>query len=514
MLIDYNPNVANPYTGRISVHHNLFAHHFLRTPQAAAGAVSTAPDLPYPLEIVNNVIHDVARHAVMIMDGACGPDLDEICDPALSCVCAAPSGTGGTSTLWRKNRVNLVGNTFSLSAETLANPSWVDPQFRWLPPTHPTDPGGPYRPRELLVQFNNAHRTLLVPSTPAPPEIHSDDNRSWRRDDLNVEAPSPVTDPALPLCTHQSQYFLAQHCTVPSYFVPSPHPMATSAAPITVQASADAESAVLAGAGALYRDEDPVDLGVVAASTYGNHDGTLATDPNPPLPPIAPASRDPGYDQDSDGMEDAWEVQYGITEGNDDADGDGYTNLEEFINGTYPLPSQFATENDDNDGWVLEQSQNAGTGGSVEPAELRVGDLKNRKQLVSILSFDTSALPDDAAVTSAELTLTLEAITGSPTGSLGALVADVRTGHFGAAVLESSDFEAAPTAIGVATLADAGNGTFVGSFSAAGLDAVNRVGRTQLKLRFTVDDDDDHEDDTLIFSTAGGSLATLRVVYD
>jgi hypothetical protein len=118
MLIDYNPNVANPYTGRISVHHNLFAHHFLRTPQAAAGAVSTAPDLPYPLEIVNNVIHDVARHAVMIMDGACGPDLDEICDPALSCVCAASSGTGGTSTLWRKHRVNLVGNTFSLSAET------------------------------------------------------------------------------------------------------------------------------------------------------------------------------------------------------------------------------------------------------------------------------------------------------------------------------------------------------------------------------------------------------------
>ncbi|MGB3850859.1 MAG: carbohydrate-binding protein [Tunicatimonas sp.] len=49
----------------------------------------------------------------------------------------------------------------------------------------------------------------------------------------------------------------------------------------------------------------------------------------------------PYPDEDRDGMSDVWEAAYGFdqndaADGNQDADGDGYTNVEEFLNGTTP----------------------------------------------------------------------------------------------------------------------------------------------------------------------------------
>jgi len=49
----------------------------------------------------------------------------------------------------------------------------------------------------------------------------------------------------------------------------------------------------------------------------------------------------PYTDSDHDGMSDVWEIKYGFNknsaaDGNGDRDGDGYTNLEEFLNGTPP----------------------------------------------------------------------------------------------------------------------------------------------------------------------------------
>ncbi len=51
----------------------------------------------------------------------------------------------------------------------------------------------------------------------------------------------------------------------------------------------------------------------------------------------------PYPDNDHDGMSDVWETTYGFNtnsaaDGNQDADGDGYTNIEEFLNGTVPQP--------------------------------------------------------------------------------------------------------------------------------------------------------------------------------
>jgi len=57
-------------------------------------------------------------------------------------------------------------------------------------------------------------------------------------------------------------------------------------------------------------------------------------------PVISGTSRPPGYDTDNDGMPDAWETSYFTNlshTGKTDSDGDGYTDLEEFLNGTDPL---------------------------------------------------------------------------------------------------------------------------------------------------------------------------------
>jgi hypothetical protein len=49
----------------------------------------------------------------------------------------------------------------------------------------------------------------------------------------------------------------------------------------------------------------------------------------------------PYVDSDNDGMPDAWEVKYGLnpndpSDANGDINGDGYTNIEKYINGIDP----------------------------------------------------------------------------------------------------------------------------------------------------------------------------------
>ena len=80
-----------------------------------------------------------------------------------------------------------------------------------------------------------------------------------------------------------------------------------------------------------------------------NHAGTGPVDPNEDLrtiddvggfPVIAPGT--PCADTDIDGMSDEWEVLHGFNpndaaDGPQDADGDGYTNVEEYLNGTEPV---------------------------------------------------------------------------------------------------------------------------------------------------------------------------------
>jgi hypothetical protein len=178
------------------------------------------------------------------------------------------------------------------------------------------------------------------------------------------------------------------------------------------------------------------------------------------------------------------------------------------------------------DGRVQESSETSNTGGSFNStattsSALRVGDLTQDRQLKSIVSFDTSSLPDGATVTSATLTLVRGSLTGtSPFTTHGTCQLDIVTGAFGGAnALAASDFEAAATATGVGSMSNPpSNGSAsTGSLNASGLAAINKTGRTQLRIYFTLDDNDDGGSDYMGFYSGDNATAsnrpTLSVTY-
>ena len=111
------------------------------------------------------------------------------------------------------------------------------------------------------------------------------------------------------------------------------------AAAVTTQPAAEAYESVLNYAGCTRPVRDVVDDRIVAevrAGTGAMIDGQEYVGGWP-----AYASATPPADSDHDAMPDAWEARHGFnpkdpTDGPKDLDGDGYTNVEEFLNQTHP----------------------------------------------------------------------------------------------------------------------------------------------------------------------------------
>ena len=140
-------------------------------------------------------------------------------------------------TIHRKLRANVIGNTISLSEETLANSAFTPTGSygRWLPVV-PYGANQPWLPRDMMFEFEVAD-----PDPPALPalsegmEIYLDDNRSARRydDDPNdgIEDYSEyyAADPGIPICTTQNgKYANVIHCDADDYILSpeedAPHP--------------------------------------------------------------------------------------------------------------------------------------------------------------------------------------------------------------------------------------------------------------------------------------------------
>lgn len=95
-----------------------------------------------------------------------------------------------------------------------------------------------------------------------------------------------------------------------------------------------ARDEVLADVGPFYWNRDTVTADIVADVVAGTGSVPTCTPSGNlcsglPYPTLAGGT--PYPDADNDGMDDAWEAANGVTNPNGDIDGDGYTNLEEFL---------------------------------------------------------------------------------------------------------------------------------------------------------------------------------------
>jgi hypothetical protein len=182
--------------------------------------------------------------------------------------------------------------------------------------------------------------------------------------------------------------------------------------------------------------------------------------------------------------------------------------------GSVPVEASFASIAAE-DGWVRESNENSDVGGSRNTSgtgsqAIRMGDHKGDQQYKAVLSFDTSSIPDGATITAARLELTRGADTGqNPFNTHGICYVDIKTGGFnGNAALENGDFQAPADGVAVATVANqGGSGTvYMVDLNAAG-NYVNKAGRTQLRLYFSLDDNDDLGTDIAGFYSADNSNA-------
>lgn len=133
----------------------------------------------------------------------------------------------------------------------------------------------------------------------------------------------------------------------------------------------------------------------------------------------------------------------------------------------------------------------------------------------TLLSFDSSSIPDSATVTRAYVTVSAQSSGGNawndPAGN--SLVVDVKDNCFGAGCTTGTDdWAAAPAVTATASIPQFSSGSKdSGDFDYAGRSVINKGGMTQLKLRFS-------QFQSLLYYISlygGGSpnRATLTVVY-
>jgi hypothetical protein len=156
------------------------------------------------------------------------------------------------------------------------------------------------------------------------------------------------------------------------------------------------------------------------------------------------------------------------------------------------------------DGWVLEQDEDSGKGGTFDAAAAtgRLGDDDSDRQYRSILHFDTATLPDNAVVVGVTLRVKRQGITGtSPFGAHGLLKVDLQAGAYHeVAALEKYDFQAIGTRGNVGRfIKTPSEGWYRAPLRAVSYPLINLTGTTQFRLRFDLDHDDDLSADFLRF---------------
>jgi murein DD-endopeptidase MepM/ murein hydrolase activator NlpD/Tol biopolymer transport system component len=180
-----------------------------------------------------------------------------------------------------------------------------------------------------------------------------------------------------------------------------------------------------------------------------------------------------------------------------------------------PLPPFTFQSSGVYDGWILESVETSIKGGSFNSTEttFRLGDDVGDKQYRTILSFNTTVLPDNAVITKVTLKIKKMGLVGTdPFTILGGLKVDIRKPFFGTTVnLVVSDFQAAVNRAAVGTFGKTPvNNWYSAVIGSAGYPYVNKTGTTQFRLYFAKDDNDDNGADYMKFFSGNYATASAR----
>jgi hypothetical protein len=163
------------------------------------------------------------------------------------------------------------------------------------------------------------------------------------------------------------------------------------------------------------------------------------------------------------------------------------------------IPSQ-----GEHDGYIVESGESSSVGGTVNSTAttFRVGDNGLDRQYRSILSFNTSTIPDNAVITSVMLKIKKQGLVGTnPFTTHQGLKVDIRIPYFGTTpALEVSDFQAAASKMAVGTFGSTPvSGWYSVNLNSSSFAYINKDGITQFRLRFLLDDNDDMDADYVMF---------------
>jgi ELWxxDGT repeat protein len=171
------------------------------------------------------------------------------------------------------------------------------------------------------------------------------------------------------------------------------------------------------------------------------------------------------------------------------------------------------------DGWVLESGENTSVGGTLNNSAttFNLGDNAQNRQYRSLLSFNTASLPDTAVIVSVSLRLRYQGTVGTnPFTTHGPLRVDVRNGAFGGNIaLQALDFQAAASQGNIGTIPNAPVGGWYSKTWTSGiLTYINKVGVTQIRLRFNLDDNNDLGADYLKFFSSDATTISHRPLLE
>ena len=186
--------------------------------------------------------------------------------------------------------------------------------------------------------FNFANENDRVYSDGNAVDLDKDgalNGRAWTEADVTRPDPRGKKDAAGEAEATQPAVKLRESAT------PMPKAFNEPPVPVRIRSAQQAVADAIAGVGNT-KYWDAVDARQIDdLRSFGTRGKTPADENEVGGMPPAPTTQPAPIDEDRDGMPDAWERESNLdprdpTDANADADGDGYTNLEEFLNGTDP----------------------------------------------------------------------------------------------------------------------------------------------------------------------------------